>query len=159
MTKMPPPPGAPSPILDLGPIAPQPTFPYPRRPWVVASNNVRLTVERPLKELNIVPNTTRAAESPVRMVAGETRTFTLVFQGVTAVTNPSAAVYKGGTGSDLAGTVMPSGSHSASGNTATLKPLTSLTAGETYTVAVTATCDGDTRIVKFAVFAEDPKTP
>ena len=143
-------------VVKQPPIFPG-TFPPPRPPIVVSGNNVRLTALRPLKELTALPNTPLVQESPVILVAGETRTFTVVFQGVTAVTSPSAIVYKGG--ADVSSTVMPSGSASASGNTATLKPLTALTAGETYVVAVTATCDGDTRIVKFVVFAADPKVP
>jgi hypothetical protein len=81
----------------------------------------------------------------------------VIFQGVTTVTSPSAKVYKNGT--EVTSTIMPAGSATASGNTATLKPVTALTGGEYYVVAVTATCDGDTRVVKFVIFAADPKVP
>lgn len=135
----------------------RPTFPPPAWSLTVAGNKVQITVLRPVKELNVLTNTIYAHESPLFLVAGESRTLQLTYQGVTTCATPSVVAYKNG--ADVSSTVMPAGSHTASTNTVTLKPLTALTAGETYVLAVTATCDGDTRVVKVVVHVLDPKTP
>lgn len=90
-------------------------------------------------------------ESPVDMISGETITFSVTFQGATSVTSPSATVYLNGT--DYTSTAMPSGSHTASGNVATLKPLVAGAndGGEKYVVAVSATVDGNTELRKLMV--------
>ena len=68
--------------------------------------------------------------------------WTITFPWATSVTSPTVAVYKKGTTSDVSGTVMPSGSHTVSGNSLTMKNLTSLTAGESYIVDIRITVDG-----------------
>lgn len=66
------------------------------------------------------------------------------FPWATTVTVSTVKVFKKGTTTDIASTVMPSGSHSASGNTITLKPLTALTGGESYIISMTVSVDGVT---------------
>jgi len=91
-------------------------------------------------------------QSPVTMVAGETRTFTMAYVGQATVSSPVATVYKGT--SDGTTVCMPSGTASASGNVVTLKPMTGVVGGETYIVAVTTTIGGNTDIRKFEVAAK-----
>ena len=81
-----------------------------------------------------------AVESPLKLVEGSTVTLACTFWGT--VTSPSALVYR--KRKDVTSTAMPSGSASASGSVATLKPLTALVGGATYIVAVTGTVGGDT---------------
>ena len=135
---------------------PAATFPPPVPPTIITSNAVVINAPRPVREFNTMPGDSYTLESGKPLVEGETRTFAVVFHGVTAVTSPSALVYKNET--DVTSTVMPSGSASASGNVATLKPITALIGGETYVVAVTATCDGDVRVVKHILPVLSPKT-
>ena len=90
-------------------------------------------------------------ESPLTVVAGETLTLSLTWLGATSVSAPGATVYHNGT--DETSTIMPSGSHSASGNVQTLKPITAMTGGETYVIAASATVDGNTEIRKVLVKA------
>ena len=88
-----------------------------------------------------------AVESPIRVIEGSSLTLACTFWG--AVTSPSAAVYRNRQA--VTSAVMPSGSHSASGSVATLKPLTALVGGARYVVAVTGTVAGDTWIKKVEV--------
>ena len=88
-----------------------------------------------------------AVESPIRVIEGSTVTLACTFWG--AVTSPNAAVYRGRT--PYTATVMPSGSHSASGAIVTLKPLTALVGGNRYVVAVTGTVSGDVWVKKLEV--------
>jgi len=88
-------------------------------------------------------------ESPIVVVAGETLTLSVTWLGATSVSSPTATVYHNGT--DETSTIMPSGSHSASGNVQTLKPITAMTGGEDYVIAVQATVDGNTEIRKILV--------
>lgn len=83
------------------------------------------------------------------VVEGESITFSITYSGATAVSSVSAKVYRRTT--DVTSSVMPSGSTSASGNVATLKPVTAMVGGNDYVVAVTATVDGNTRIKKFTI--------
>lgn len=79
-------------------------------------------------------------ESPIYQGAGATVPYTVTFPWATTAASPVATVYMNE--ADVTSTVMPSGSATASGNTITLKPLTALTGGETYIVAIAATIDG-----------------
>ena len=88
-----------------------------------------------------------AAESPIKAVEGSTITLACTFWA--AVTSPSAKVYRGGT--EYTSVVMPAGSASASGNVATLKPLTALVGGFRYIVAVSGTVAGDVHVKKIEV--------
>ena len=90
-------------------------------------------------------------EKEVDMVEGETITFAVEFKGAVSVSGPGATVYRSGT--DVTSTVMPSGSHTASSNVVTLKPLTAQSGdgGQEYVVAVSATVDGNSEIRKFQV--------
>ena len=90
-----------------------------------------------------------AVESPVSVISGETLTLSLTWLGATSVSAPGATVYHNGT--DETSTIMPSGSHSASGNVQTLKPITAMVGGEDYVIAASATVDGNTEIRKVLI--------
>ena len=85
------------------------------------------------------------------VVAGSTITYSISWQGASTLASPGATVYMNGT--DITSTVMPSGSHSSSGNVQTLKPLAfQATHGDNYyVVAASCTVDGNSEIVKFKV--------
>lgn len=91
-------------------------------------------------------------ESPVKLVEGETVTFTCTFWGVPS--SVSCAVYKNGGATAVTSTVMPSGSVTISGNTATLKPATAMTGGARYIFAVTGTVSSDVRVKKFMAIVQ-----
>jgi hypothetical protein len=63
-------------------------------------------------------------ESPINMIAGETKAYTVDFLGTTAVSAPVATVYF--KKADVTATVMPSGTATAAGTSATMKPLKAL---------------------------------
>lgn len=86
---------------------------------------------------------------------GETVTYNITVEGTNAPTSPTATVYKGR--SDVTSTVMPSGSHSASGQVITLKPVTALVSGVEYSVMVTATVAGNTEQRKLIIICADDK--
>lgn len=88
-----------------------------------------------------------AIESPIKLVEGSTVTLACKFWG--SVTSPNAAVYR--KKAPYTSTCMPSGSHSASGSVATLKPLTALVGSVSYIVAVTGTVSGDIYVKKIEV--------
>ena len=81
-------------------------------------------------------------ESPVVQGVNASIPWTIVFPWATSVTSPTVAVFKKGTTTDVASTVMPLGSHTVSGNSLTMKNLTSMTAGESYIVDIRITIDG-----------------
>jgi len=93
--------------------------------------------------------------SPIYQYPGATVTYTVTVAGANAPSSISAVVYKNG--SDVTATVMPSGSHSASGQVITLKPLTALVANTDYSIIVTATIAGNTEQIKLVVQGTDPK--
>lgn len=67
----------------------------------------------------------------------ETRVYTITTTNlVSSPTSTTAVVYDELDNSDVTSTVMPSGSHSESGDVITLKPLTALTKGHSYRVEV-----------------------
>jgi hypothetical protein len=82
------------------------------------------------------------------LVAGSTMTYTVKFKGASSVTSPGVAIYVDESDTDSASTLMPSGSHTASGNVATLKPLVvpSTDGGKDYLLNVSATVDGNTEV-------------
>jgi len=67
------------------------------------------------------------------------------FDDYTSVGVVSVAAYKNGSGADLASTIMPSGSHSVSGNILTTKPIQNLTAGCYYILSIIVTVNGTTQ--------------
>lgn len=89
-----------------------------------------------------------AVQSPIKLVEGSTVTIACTFSWG-AVTSPNAAVYRNK--ATVTSTVMPSGSHTASGSVATLKPLTALVGGANYVIAVTGTVGGDVHVKKIEV--------
>lgn len=90
-------------------------------------------------------------ESPISMIEGESITFNITWQGAGSLSSPTAIVYK--KGADITSTVMPSGSHSVSGNVQTLKPLTPSTndGGQKYVIVVQCEVDGNTEKRKLMV--------
>ena len=65
----------------------------------------------------------------------ETRVYTITTTKlVSSPTSPTAVVYDESVDEDVTATVMPSGSHSVSGDVITLKPLTALTQDHSYRV-------------------------
>lgn len=117
-------------------------------------NRIFLTAQKKMTELTAVRNDIWLNESPVTVVAGATRTYTVTYEGASSVSSPSAIAYKDGT--DVSATVFPSGSITASGTTVTMKPLTALSGGEVYVIAITATVDGNTDVRKLKVIAANP---
>ena len=91
--------------------------------------------------LTFTDDSVYAVESPKDVVEGDSITLACTYWS--APTTPSAVVYRNGT--NVTATVMPAGSASASGNVATLKPLTALVGGARYEVVVSATVSGDVR--------------
>ena len=85
------------------------------------------------------------------VVAGSTITYSITWQGASALSTSSSKVYMNGT--DVTSTVQPSGSDATSGNIQTLKPIAfQATHGDNYYVVVaTCTVDGNVDIVKFKV--------
>ena len=59
-------------------------------------------------------------------------------------TTKTVKVYKKGTTTDVAGTVMPDGAHVASGNLLVMKTLKLLTGGEKYIISISIDVDGIT---------------
>ena len=101
------------------------------RPGVIRNRYVtNLTAQKRLMELTAVRTDIWLNESPVVMVAGASRTYTITYEGVASVSAPSAIAYKDST--DVSATVFPAGSITASGAAVTLKPLTGLLGGEVY---------------------------
>ena len=86
-------------------------------------------------------------ESPLRVIEGSTVTLACTFWG--AVTSPSATVYL--RRANVTTTVMPTGSHTASGSVATLKPLTALVGGSRYIVSVVGTVSGSIWVKKLEI--------
>lgn len=100
--------------------------------------------------LNVTADSPIAIESPVKLVEGESITFSLTFWD--SVTSVSCLVYRNNT--DVTSTVMPSGSTSVSGKVATLKPATALVGGARYVFSVTGTVAGNTRVRKFVAIVQ-----
>ena len=99
------------------------------------------------KSITFTEDQVFAVQSRIDAVEGSTVTLACTFWG--AVTSPGATVYRNR--QDVTSTVMPSGSHSASGSVATLKPLTALVGGARYIIAVTGTVSGDVWIKKVMI--------
>ena len=85
-------------------------------------------------------------ESPLKQGELAIIPWTITWPWATTVgaTTTTIAVYKKGTTTDVADTVMPDGSHTASGNSLTMKPLKLLTGGEKYIISITIDVDGVT---------------
>lgn len=81
-------------------------------------------------------------ESPVTQGENATIPWTVTFPWATTLASATVQVFKKGTTTNIAGTVMPTGSHTTSGNSLTMKNLTALTGGESYIVAIQITVDG-----------------
>lgn len=77
------------------------------------------------------------AEGTRYQTSDETRVYTITTTNlVSNPTSTSVKVYDESVDEEVTSTVMPSGSHSESGDVITLKPLTSLTATHSYRVEV-----------------------
>ncbi len=90
-------------------------------------------------------------ESPIQMLEGETITYALTWIGASALSSPTAVVYKDS--AVYTSTAMPSGSHTVSGNVQTLKPLVA-TGGDgnnDYVVIIECVVDGNTERRKLIV--------
>lgn len=94
--------------------------------------------------------------SPIEQATGEDKSYAIDFgplsSTITSVTSPAVAVFdmtgledNDSTGSDLAATLMPTGSHSAAGDTVTIKRLTLLKLNHRYFVRCRAT-DQDSNV-------------
>jgi hypothetical protein len=83
-------------------------------------------------------------------------TYSITWDGITALSSPTASVYKDGV--DITDDVMPSGSNSVSGNVQTLKPIDfqSEHGGSKYVVVFGAVADGNTEAGKFVIPVERP---
>ena len=81
-------------------------------------------------------------ESPVTQGKNASIPWVVTFPWASTLASATVQVFKKGTTTDIAGTVMPSGSHSISGNSLTMKNLTALTGGESYIIAIQITVDG-----------------
>ena len=97
-------------------------------------------------------------ESPIYLVEGAGPTYTITYVGATTVSSSGAtmAIYKNGSGSDLASTLL-TGSLSASGNVLTLKTLQSLVGGNKYVISVSASVDGVTEVRKIMLVVQKAK--
>lgn len=85
------------------------------------------------------------------VIEGSTLTYSLTWLGASTLASPSAKVYMNGT--DVTSTVMPSGSHSVSGNVQTLKPIAfqSGHGGNVYVVEPSCTVDGNNEVARFKI--------
>ena len=92
------------------------------------------------KAITFIEEKIWAIESPLEILEGSSVTLSCTFWGT--VTSPDAAVTRNR--QTVTSTVMPSGSHTASGSVATLKPLTALVGGARYVITITGTVAGDT---------------
>jgi hypothetical protein len=90
----------------------------------------------------------RVLEEAEAVVEGATITYSYTWTGISSVSSPTATVYKDG--QDITSTVMPSGSHSVSGNVQTLKPIVFQAnhGGSKYVINIQAVADGNTDIYK-----------
>ena len=92
-----------------------------------------------------------AIESPQPMLEGMTLTYSLTWNGASALSSPSAIVYKDG--AVYTSTAMPSGSHSVSGNVQVLKPIvaTQGDGGKDMVVIILCTVDGNSEARKMII--------
>ena len=91
------------------------------------------------------------SESPISMIEGETITYNIIYLDATQIGLPSVIVYMDG--DDVTSTVMPTGEHSISGNSLTLKPLTACNGdgGNKYVLVIQAVVDGNTERRKLQI--------
>ena len=85
------------------------------------------------------------------------KAYSIIFDGITTVSNPSVTVYKNES-SDVTSTVMPSDSHTVSGNVLTMKPLVPTgMGGQTLTADIIVTADGNTeeRFIRWYVAKQE----
>ena len=99
-------------------------------------------------------------ESPLMQGENAEIPWTITWPWATTVgsTTKTVAVYKRGTTTDVEGTVMPGGSHTASGNQLTMKPLKLLVGGEKYIISITIDVDGITDEYFVEVYALKSET-
>ena len=69
---------------------------------------------------------------------------TVTFPWATALGTPTITAYREGNATNVADTVMPSGSHTTSGNQLTLKAFSGGTGGETYILSIVIAVDSVT---------------
>ena len=92
------------------------------------------------------------SNNPVPLVSGDEPVFTPVINGASAldITSATMQIYKNGGSTDQSATHLVSGDTiSANGNVITLKKITSLTGGATYTVVFGLLVDGVLTHFKF----------
>lgn len=111
-----------------------------------------LTTKSKSANLNVSP---WVDQSPITHVAGESYTHSLTWLGATTVTIGATGVaiydYEG---TNVVGTLMPAGSHSATGNVATFKPLVLASVGYNNSfliMTMTCTVDGNVEIRKLEI--------
>jgi hypothetical protein len=92
-------------------------------------------------------------ESPITMVEGETRVFTVTWEGATTVATPLNTCFAGN--KDVSATTL-SGNTTVSGIIQTSKIFTALKGGMTYVINFTATADGNKRTKKLLVHCTRP---
>ena len=99
-------------------------------------------------------------ESPLKQGERAIIPWTVTWPWASAVgaTTITVKVYKKGTTTDVAGTVMPDGSHTASGNSLTMKALKLLVGGEKYIISILIDVDGVTDEYFIEVFALKSET-
>ena len=83
-------------------------------------------------------------ESPLKQGEQAIVPWTITWPWATTVgsSTKTVKVYKKGTTTDVASTVMPDGSHTASGNSLTMKVLKLLVGGEKYIISILIDVDG-----------------
>ena len=98
-------------------------------------------------------------ETPYPMIEGGSIPFTITFDWATTVgASPTVEIYKDGSSTNTASTYMPSGSHSVSGNTITMKNFTNVVPGK-YVLVINATVDGVADVWKHGVQVSKQEAP
>lgn len=92
--------------------------------------------------MTVAKNDPWLKENPIDQIEGANVAiaYTVVFEGITTVTVNEISVWKDST--NVTATVMPGGSHVASGNRLTMKPLTLLTYPGDYVILMEVDVDG-----------------
>jgi uncharacterized protein (DUF2141 family) len=93
-------------------------------------------------------------ESPFYLVEGATPKITVTFPWASTITGtPTVEMYKDRSSTDTAGTYMPSGSVSTSGNSLTTKALAVLVPGK-YAIVINAVVDGVADVWKLGMVVQ-----
>lgn len=100
----------------------------------------------------ISTNTLFVRESPLAYWEVEQPTLTIVFPGVSTITNDATLVMKVYRGNDDVTSSLTTGSLSVLNNTVTLKTLQNLVGGDHLIVTLQATCDGTLQATGVEIF-------